>query len=178
MSLRVLKDSLPYPPRRSIGSNGPQKLVFSPFMNFYHSSRFWMVPRQNNSASTLLSLIPWGDFNPRLSSKLPSTLSFQSLILAANSRILRNPARTPCDFHNNLWLYEHSNYVHSLSHNFFNRSLGLEESKTIFSLCTPCTTLCYTLTSMGISNAISLNIYEINSEPCQRTPCGLSLHSL
>jgi hypothetical protein len=176
--MRVLKRSLPYPPHKSTGSNEPQKSMFSPFKNFYHPSILSMVPCQNNSASTLVSLIPRGDFNPRISFELPSTLSFQILTLAGNSRILRNPAHTPCDFHNKLWLYKHSNSAHSLRQKFFNLLLGLEEFKTIFSLHTPCMALCYTRTSMGISNDISPKLSEINSKPCQRTPCGLSLHFL
>jgi len=65
----------------------------------------------------------------------------------------------PCDLHNDLWLSELSNSAHSLWHKSFNHPLGREKSNTFISLHTPCTTLCYTCTSMGIRETTSLLIF-------------------
>jgi hypothetical protein len=134
----------------------PTDINTSSSRNLYRPSRFSMVPLQmtlcqpfracfHKVTSTIVS--------PLNSSK---PLSFLILILVVNFGILRNPACTPCDFHNNLWLFDHSNFVHSLQNKFFSHSLRLETYKTLLSMHAPCTDLYYTCTCVGISSMVSL----------------------
>jgi hypothetical protein len=85
------------------------------------------------------------------------SLSFLRLILGANSRIIRNPACTPCDFHDNIWLPRLKTCA-LLVTEVLQPLTSLENSKTWPSLHKPCTTLCYIHTNLGIRTTLSVLI--------------------
>jgi hypothetical protein len=100
----------PYPPHRFTGSNDPRISTLL-LQGFLPSVQALNGSWPNNSTSTLLSLFPRGDFNPRPSFKLFQASILPELDSCCKSWILRNPAHTPCGFHNNLWLFDNSNFA-------------------------------------------------------------------
>jgi hypothetical protein len=109
-----------------------------------------------------------------LSSTTSKILSLLSLIEKSSSPLGKIPARTPCGNSSNTSKYLNLfDSAHSLRQQSFNNFPQVANSETSLGLRTPCTAPVLNLHFCeNENNVIPPELAEMNSDFCQRTPCG------